>query len=118
MEVPNTYGSSSRRERMRTQAQKPNHGICCKTLRAAAARKFLGLIVPIGILAALGFGDEWPQYRGPNGSGVGSANHLPTEFGPDKNVVWKTPVPFGHSSPVICPWRKVAASSHGSRLLP
>src|SRR5205085_3375036 len=22
-------------------------------------------------------------------------------FGPDKNVVWKTPVPFGHSSPVI-----------------
>src|SRR5580704_2937782 len=47
------------------------------------------------------FAADWSQFRGPNGSGVGDAVHLPVQFGPDKNVVWKTPVPFGHSSPVI-----------------
>jgi outer membrane protein assembly factor BamB len=55
----------------------------------------------IAILCGVGFGADWPQFRGPNGSGVGDARHLPSEFGPDRNVVWKIPVPFGHSSPVI-----------------
>ncbi len=54
-------------------------------------------VMTVGICAA----GDWPQYRGPNGSGVGDATHLPTTFGPEENVVWKTPVPFGHSSPVI-----------------
>src|SRR5580765_1276636 len=53
------------------------------------------------ILAGSGFAADWPRFRGPNGSGVGEATRLPSQFGPDKNVVWKTPVPFGHSSPVI-----------------
>ncbi|MGA2261421.1 MAG: PQQ-binding-like beta-propeller repeat protein [Acidobacteriota bacterium] len=45
--------------------------------------------------------DEWTRFRGPNGTGVSSATNLPVEFGPDKNVVWKTPLPPGHSSPVL-----------------
>jgi outer membrane protein assembly factor BamB len=44
---------------------------------------------------------DWPRFRGPNGSGVGGSGHLPQEFGPDKNLVWKIGVPPGHSSPVI-----------------
>jgi outer membrane protein assembly factor BamB len=44
---------------------------------------------------------EWTRFRGPNGSGVSTATNLPVEFGPGKNVVWKTPVPPGHSSPVL-----------------
>ena len=57
-------------------------------------------LLPIA-LAAAAFAGDWSQFRGPNGSGVGDAAHLPSQFGPDKNVVWKTAVPFGHSSPVI-----------------
>ena len=72
-----------------------------KFLSASAGRKLLGGILLIGILVGLCFAGEWPQYRGPNGSGVGHASRLPAEFGPEKNVVWKTPVPFGYSSPVI-----------------
>jgi outer membrane protein assembly factor BamB len=53
------------------------------------------------ILAGSCFAADWPQYRGPNGSGVGDASRLPTEFGPAKNVVWKTPIPPGNSSPVL-----------------
>ncbi|HKY27301.1 MAG TPA: PQQ-binding-like beta-propeller repeat protein [Pyrinomonadaceae bacterium] len=45
--------------------------------------------------------EEWSQFRGPNGSGVSASTGLPAEFGPEKNVVWKTPLPPGHSSPVL-----------------
>ena len=45
--------------------------------------------------------DEWSQFRGPNGTGVSETKNLPTEFGPNKNVVWKTALPAGHSSPVL-----------------
>ncbi|HUG92777.1 MAG TPA: PQQ-binding-like beta-propeller repeat protein, partial [Planctomycetaceae bacterium] len=45
----------------------------------------------------------WPQFRGPNATGVCANDRpLPVDFGPDKNVAWKTPVPSGHSSP--CLW--------------
>lgn len=46
--------------------------------------------------------EDWLQFRGPNGTGVSiSTVGLPTEFGPDKNVIWQTPLPPGHSSPVL-----------------
>jgi outer membrane protein assembly factor BamB len=55
----------------------------------------------VAMLAGLCFSADWPQFRGPNGSGVSAAVRLPSEFGPNQNVVWKVAVPFGHSSPVI-----------------
>ncbi|MBK6798055.1 MAG: hypothetical protein IPG76_15100 [Acidobacteria bacterium] len=45
--------------------------------------------------------DDWTRFRGPNGNGISSSTNLPVEFGPDKNVVWKTSLPPGHSSPVL-----------------
>ena len=45
--------------------------------------------------------EDWTQFRGPNGTGVSITTGLPTEFGPEKNVIWKTPLPPGHSSPVL-----------------
>ncbi|HEU4478118.1 MAG TPA: PQQ-binding-like beta-propeller repeat protein [Pyrinomonadaceae bacterium] len=45
--------------------------------------------------------EDWTQFRGPNGTGVSETTGLPTEFGPSKNVVWKTALPPGHSSPVL-----------------
>lgn len=45
--------------------------------------------------------EEWSQFRGPNGSGVSASNNLPVEFGPNKNMIWKTELPPGHSSPVL-----------------
>lgn len=43
----------------------------------------------------------WPQFRGPGGSGVSLNGSFPTHFGPNSNVVWKVPLPSGHSSPCI-----------------
>ncbi len=44
----------------------------------------------------------WPQFRGPNASGLAAeGQNPPVKFGPEQNVLWKTPVPLGHSSPCI-----------------
>lgn len=45
--------------------------------------------------------EDWSQFRGPNGTGVSETTGLPSEFGPSKNVIWKTALPPGHSSPVL-----------------
>src|SRR5579859_1571085 len=42
----------------------------------------------------------WPQFRGPNSSGLG-AGKPPVHFGPGQNVQWKTAVGSGLSSPII-----------------
>ena len=45
---------------------------------------------------------NWSQWRGSDGSGVSDATSLPLEWGSEKNIVWKTPIPGrGHSSPVV-----------------
>jgi outer membrane protein assembly factor BamB len=42
----------------------------------------------------------WPQFRGPNSSGLG-AGRPPVQFGPGQNVLWKTAVGLGLSSPIV-----------------
>src|SRR2546425_13240723 len=63
------------------------------------------------------FSAEWPQFRGPNSSGVSSSTGLPVEFGPDKNVIWRTPLPPGHSSPVLTEDRIFLTAFEGDKLL-
>jgi outer membrane protein assembly factor BamB len=46
--------------------------------------------------------DDWPQWRGPGGSGVSADRRAPAQWGPDSNIAWKTEIPGrGHSSPVV-----------------
>jgi outer membrane protein assembly factor BamB len=44
---------------------------------------------------------QWERFRGPNGTGVSESAALPAEFGAAKNLIWRTELPPGHSSPVI-----------------
>ncbi len=61
---------------------------------------------------------DWPQLRGPNGSGLcATCANPPTEFGPNKNVVWKTNLPEGKSSPVLAGDRIFLTASEGDDLL-
>lgn len=44
---------------------------------------------------------DWPRFRGVDGKGI-SADEVPTEWGPDKNIRWKTELPgAGCSSPIV-----------------
>jgi outer membrane protein assembly factor BamB len=61
--------------------------------------------------------NEWPQFRGPNGTGVAEGFALPSEFSSTKNLVWKTPVPFARSSPVVTADRVFLTASEGDKLI-
>lgn len=55
------------------------------------------------VSAALAADGNWPQFRGPSASGVGTGTPL-IEWNAEsgKNILWKTVIPgLGHSSPVI-----------------
>src|SRR5262245_58424683 len=59
------------------------------------------LVAPIAIASIRGATEPWPQFRGPNGSGVAESATLPAEFGPRKNLRWKSSAPAGVSSPIV-----------------
>jgi outer membrane protein assembly factor BamB len=60
---------------------------------------------------------QWPQFRGPNGAGVGDGAGYPVEFSPSTNVAWKAAVPFGQSSPVIAGQTLYVTAREGDQLL-
>ena len=76
------------------------------------------LAVPLAVLLLAGQlpAEDWSQFRGPNGTGVSATTDLPVEFGPQKNVIWKTPLPPGHSSPVLGRTRIFVTAFQGNKL--
>ena len=60
-----------------------------------------GAVIAAG--PAIGAEAWWPQFRGPNASGISESARPPVEFGPGTNQLWKVSVPSGMSSP--CVWR-------------
>ncbi len=53
------------------------------------------------VTTLMAWGQNWPGWRG-DGSGASSATGLPTHFGPDQNVRWKTRIEGeGVSSPIV-----------------
>jgi outer membrane protein assembly factor BamB len=66
----------------------------------------LCLIVPLVVIPfvtdAAPKGNNWSQWRGPEGSGVSTEINLPAEWSPEKNIKWKTKITGrGHSSPIV-----------------
>jgi hypothetical protein len=58
--------------------------------------------VALRSLAPAQHGADWPQFRAPNASGVAASDAAPpVEFGPRKRLIWKQPLPPGHSSPAV-----------------
>jgi outer membrane protein assembly factor BamB len=45
---------------------------------------------------------QWPQWRGPLGTGIAPLADPPTEWSESKNIRWKTELPgLGHSTPIV-----------------
>jgi len=63
----------------------------------------LVVVVAIALRSvALAQDAAWPQFRGPNAGGVAAPDAAPPlEFGPSNHLLWKLPVPQGHSSPTV-----------------
>jgi outer membrane protein assembly factor BamB len=59
-------------------------------------------------------GADWPQFRGPGGTGVSAEMGLPTHWGPAENVRWKIELPGrGISSPVVAGGRVYITACSG-----
>jgi outer membrane protein assembly factor BamB len=87
-------------------------------VRHAAASASVGTFVfALAATPAATADREWSRFRGPNGSGTVETGALPAEFGPAQNVLWKTPLPPGHSSPILAKDRILITALDGETLV-
>jgi len=66
--------------------------------------KFIFLVALSCFLTSSAAAQNWPSFRGQNGSGVADGNSPPTVWDAGKpiNILWKTAIPgLGHSSPIV-----------------
>jgi outer membrane protein assembly factor BamB len=75
------------------------------------------LLIVIFVLSLQAHAFEWSRFRGPNGSGVSEATGVPVTFGATKSLLWRTPLPSGHSSPVLAGDRVFVTGSEPDRLV-
>src|SRR5262245_37598681 len=72
-------------------------------------------VVALLVSATVARGDNWPQWRGPDNTGVSKETGLPTEWSETKNVAWKVPMPGrGGATPVIWKDRIFVTSGEGN----
>ncbi len=73
--------------------------------RRAVITALAYVLLPLAGLAdepALDASRQWPQWRGPLGTGVAPHGDPPVEWAEDRNVRWKLDLPgTGHSTPII-----------------
>jgi outer membrane protein assembly factor BamB len=64
------------------------------------------IVTVIGLLTGSCAAGDWPQFRGPNCSGIAvDAGSLPTEFSSEHNVRWSADLGDGIGSPVVAAGR-------------
>lgn len=68
-------------------------------------------------LRAVASDEGWARFRGPNGAGLADTRPLPSEFGAGKNMLWRTELPAGHSSPILTTDRIFLTAFRGETLL-
>jgi outer membrane protein assembly factor BamB len=71
-------------------------------------------IMWLGGLAAVSQAEDWPQFRGPNGSGVSSSKSLPLEFSAEQKVVWQATLGDGIGCPIVASGRVFNTAMTGS----
>jgi len=60
------------------------------------------LAAALAVVSSVHAESWWPQFRGPNASGISDSAKPPVTFAPGTNQLWKITVPSGASSP--CVW--------------
>lgn len=68
----------------------------------AARAKFVVGFVIVAVVAREAWAENWPQWRGPQASGVAEAADYPVKFSSDEAVAWKVELPgVGCSTPIV-----------------
>ena len=60
------------------------------------------IAIGIALLACGLWGENWPQWRGPNLNSTSDETNLPVKWGPQENIAWKLPLPaWSGATPII-----------------
>lgn len=72
-------------------------------------RSRLQSLIALGavLIASTVYGQNWPQWRGPNSNGISAAKGLPSTWSRTENVVWRVPLP-GPGGATPCVWGDTA----------
>lgn len=63
--------------------------------------RFPALLLLLGLLSAPAQAENWPRFRGDNGTGISAARGIPTNWSPG-DYAWNVELPgVGHAAPVI-----------------
>jgi len=66
----------------------------------------------LAVLSAATRAEDWPSFRGPRGDGISNESNVPFEWGPEKNVKWRTELPIrGNGSPIVSAGRVFLSSA-------
>ncbi len=81
-------------------------------MKKRLSRAFCFALVLAGLIAASAGAQEWTRFRGPDGTGIGTADGIPAKI-TTAHYEWKVALPgAGHSSPVL--WgRKIFLTCEG-----
>ena len=75
------------------------------------ARLSITTTLMVTFMVSSGFGEDWPQFRGINSTGVSTSNKsLPTKFSVNENVLWSVELGEGIASPIISGGRVFATA--------
>ncbi len=77
----------------------------------------LFLLLTLLLMAAPSVAEEWSRFRGPNGSGISKDTGFPIKLDPESNLIWKSAVPPGKSSPVLTKDHVFLTGDEGGQLL-
>src|SRR5688572_28544174 len=75
-----------------------------KLFSTLLAQSIVAVLIALAVSGRPSFGaaPSWPQFRGPGGLAVADSDaNPPVHFSLATNVMWKTALPSGHSSPCI-----------------
>jgi outer membrane protein assembly factor BamB len=78
----------------------------------------LAIVWCVVLSATVAMPDNWPNWRGPDHTGVSRETALPTVWSEKKNIAWKLPMPgIGGSTPAVWGDRIFLTSSDGNDLV-
>ena len=75
------------------------------------------ILILISALSNGGDSPQWSGFRGNNGSGVSSAEELPDALDPELNLIWRTEILPGYSSPAVAGKDLYLTGSSGTKLV-
>lgn len=70
------------------------------------------------VFAASASAEDWPQWRGPEGTGVSHETNLPLNWNDQRGIIWKSDIPeWGDSTPAIFGSAIFLTAQHDDNLL-